>query len=173
MNVAAINHMGNLRTNNEDNFYLNGIYIPRKHFNNNESCLKNNQSAQGYFAVCDGMGGISAGEEAAFLTVSHLKKLLKPINASNIAKDFNQVFQTCSNKIYQYAQQTQQDAGTTIAMVALNNGKFQSYNVGDSRVYYYHNRALQCLSEDHSLVQRMISMGALQAEEAKTYPNAM
>jgi protein phosphatase len=43
-------------------------------------------------------------------------------------------------------------------------------NVGDSRVYLFHDGELEQITEDHSLVEDLVREGRLTAEEARTHP---
>jgi protein phosphatase len=42
-------------------------------------------------------------------------------------------------------------------------------NVGDSRAYHLNNEDIQQISEDHSLVERLIQIGQLTREEARVH----
>ena len=60
--------------------------------------------------------------------------------------------------------------GTTFTGIHIEDEKLMVVNVGDSRVYRLRECKLKQLSEDHSIVQRLIKMGLLTKEEAQNHP---
>ena len=69
---AGITTSGNVRPNNEDNFYIDGNY---KKDNNDASyaiAVEKNRICHVY-AVCDGMGGYTEGEVASLKAIEVLK----------------------------------------------------------------------------------------------------
>ena len=71
--AAAYNIIGG-RKNNEDNFYLNGVYLKREQMDGGGKVgVQCAQSVQLY-AVFDGMGGGEFGEQASCFAASRLKE---------------------------------------------------------------------------------------------------
>ena len=69
---SVISDVGKIRQNNEDNFFLNGLYRQ----NMQENSFEMTQKADGrraVYAVCDGMGGEDYGEVASLCAVSALE----------------------------------------------------------------------------------------------------
>ena len=62
--AAVLTHVGNVRTNNEDNFFLNKR-IRRCVSRKKASCRFSGQDKAILFAVADGMGGHAHGELVA------------------------------------------------------------------------------------------------------------
>jgi protein phosphatase len=60
--------------------------------------------------------------------------------------------------------------GTTITVALFENGLVSIGHVGDSRAYLIRDRALDQLTEDHSLVAELVRTGRLSPEEAETHP---
>ena len=60
--------------------------------------------------------------------------------------------------------------GEGVSACATCDGAFTAMNIGDSRIYLYRDGALIQLSTDHSVLARMIRMGQITEEEAKTHP---
>ncbi|MDO5346850.1 MAG: protein phosphatase 2C domain-containing protein [Lachnospiraceae bacterium] len=167
---AVANHKGRVRRNNEDNFYFNGAYMHRAEMDEGAFISGDSQDTVQLYAVCDGMGGADSGEEASHRAVKELfagkqehPKMMNP-------KELTAVLRRISEKINQEAVQRGQKSGTTIAMILVSGQRAIAANVGDSRIYCFRDRKLTQVSVDHSKVQRMISMGILTPEQAKTDP---
>ena len=51
----------------------------------------------------------------------------------------------------------------------MGNG-YIAANVGDSRMYQYHDKTLDTVTTDHSLVEQLVLAGAITKEEARVHP---
>ncbi len=60
--------------------------------------------------------------------------------------------------------------GTTLTAVLTDGDKAHVAHVGDSRAYLFRGGVLQRLTEDHTLVQRMVREGRLTADQAERHP---
>jgi len=60
--------------------------------------------------------------------------------------------------------------GTTVTALLLDGEKAHVAHVGDSRAYLLRSGALQQLTEDHTLVQRMVREGKLTPDQAVHHP---
>ena len=70
------------------------------------------------------------------------------------------------NKITDY---TQQNMGTTMALLIINENKAKVYNLGDSRIYLYSNGTLKQLSRDHTVAAQLVEVGLISESEAKSH----
>ena len=61
--AAVCNNMGCVRSNNEDNFYLNGRWMALDTMSKGGLFETEGQAESQFYAVFDGMGGLSAGED--------------------------------------------------------------------------------------------------------------
>jgi len=170
--AAAYSHIGG-RSNNEDNFFLNGVILQRDMQNQGGKCETEFVDGTQIFAVCDGMGGAAFGEEASLLAVESLKNYKaicpQPDSSGNIGKLFRQI----SNGINRMADSRGMragDSGSTIAMLALRDRCFRTAHIGDSRVYRFRDNVLERLTIDHSQVQMLIDAGQLEPENAWRHP---
>lgn len=157
-------NVGKVRKNNEDNFYFNGIYkrAPEEtHFMKKDLVYHG-----GLFAVCDGMGGEEFGEKASLFAVENLKEFQN----KDFEKYVNEYIGKANKRICDMIEENNGTrSGTTLALIYINNGKFVSYNIGDSRVYVYRNGKLMQVSEDHTRTAQMIKMGVMTKEQASTH----
>ena len=59
--------------------------------------------------------------------------------------------------------------GSTLVMTLVTGEQVHIANVGDSRAYRLNNEGIQQISEDHSLVERLIKIGQITREEARVH----
>lgn len=175
LKYAAITNKGIIRENNEDNFYLNGITPKKNIYREQEISVegKIKKSKRGsFFCVCDGMGGMNAGEKASAYIVKAIKKNKKHINSLMVEKKedfFNNLLSELNESLYKITRQNVElrGMGTTFVGMLINGDKVVSINVGDSRCYLFRDYQLLQLSTDHSEAQRLIKMGIMDKESAK------
>ncbi|MCL2628928.1 MAG: serine/threonine-protein phosphatase [Oscillospiraceae bacterium] len=143
--AAAITHVGSVRNNNEDNYFVNGRYKSDSSVNTEAFADKNDHTSYTY-AVCDGMGGESYGELASLIAVATLAKYQK----TNIRKTIADYIRNANDFICDLIRKNnKRRSGTTIALLNIQNGTAIAYNIGDSRVYFYRKGMLFLVSQDH------------------------
>ena len=130
--------------------------------------------------MADGIGGNSGGDLASQFTAKSLltqwKRFItekKPPAADEAAAFFRDTLEDINRTVYGInADQGNLTSpmGTTIAALALLNTQIVVAHAGDSRVYRIRGNAIECLTEDHSLVQKWVREGAMSAEDAKIHP---
>lgn len=151
----------------------------------------NNQDAilvaEPMFAVADGMGGHAAGEIASQVAVESLE-------ADDVSsrRALEQAVRQANRAVWERARGDAdlRGMGTTMCVVALVSGastdenqtspgipgagaaeeRIIVANVGDSRVYQFHDGDITQITDDHSLVEDMVREGRLSADEARTHP---
>lgn len=166
INAAVCSNVGRVRTNNEDNFYFDGMYMDETNRDRGGIFTQNFSHRQMVFAVCDGMGGTARGEDASFCAVRKLKEFAQSGKRVNEPSVLKPVIQNISDAVEDECR----GSGTTIVMVSVNDGVACISHVGDSRVYTMQNGTLRRATVDHSEVQRMYSMGLITREQMATHP---
>lgn len=164
---AVVNDRGLIRKNNEDNFYFNGKYLHLKERNEGACFSGTCRKLFQLYAVCDGMGGEAAGEEASFTAVKELSAWKKSHSRSKDPETVVSILQKISEKIHREAAEKKRKSGTTIAMLLVNHGRAVLANVGDSRVYRFRDGQLVQISVDHTRVRKLVAMGLMTPEEAR------
>ncbi|HHY19986.1 MAG TPA: Stp1/IreP family PP2C-type Ser/Thr phosphatase [Firmicutes bacterium] len=120
-------------------------------------------------AVADGMGGHLAGEVAAQIAIDKLKDF--HLNGS-ILESLERVFQEANRAIYENGRNNKdrEGMGTTLTAIYVQDNKAYIAHVGDSRAYLIRQKELIQLTEDHSYVNQLVSLGTLSPEEAQRHP---
>lgn len=151
MKAYAMTHVGNVRSANEDFFY-----VPKAN--------------ERFAVVADGMGGHLAGEVASEMAVRTFTEFLREHTPTE--EVLHMAVVTANGKIYSEAQRDplKHGMGTTLTALYFDSDLVYLTHVGDSRAYLLRNRALMQLSNDHSLVNELIEKGELTPSEAHNHP---
>lgn len=127
-------------------------------------------SANGLFAVLDGMGGAAGGAYATRLLLNMLASIHIPAKAdcATIRSICHNAAKELWNKAIEHPELT--GMGASMAGIWLRKNEGWIFNSGDCRVYKYHCGKVRCLSHDHSLVQDMVDQGILDEDSARIHP---
>ncbi|MCQ2324620.1 MAG: protein phosphatase 2C domain-containing protein [Paludibacteraceae bacterium] len=167
------------RPNNEDNFQLDeNLSDNQWGFTSDKEIELGEKGA--LLVVCDGMGGMNAGEVASAIAVQAIKEYFsveklteailanptKYIASSIVAAD-------AAIKADAKANPEHDGMGSTIVMAWLLGKKVYVGWCGDSRCYCYNPKnGLIRLSHDHSYVQELVDAGKLTEDLAFDHPNS-
>jgi protein phosphatase len=127
------------------------------------------------FAVADGMGGHRGGEVASTYALEVIGGRAAergdgaPPPLPGLVSDVEEANQRVLAR--GEADHDLRGMGTTLTAVVTDNGRGYVVHVGDSRAYLLRDGALQQLTEDHTLVQRMVREGKLTPDEAGRHPH--
>lgn len=163
---------GLVRNNNEDNFYFNGKFLTannRDHSNTLTSISSENIQIYGVF---DGMGGEALGEEASYIAAHTISKAHKRILASDLdVKEtiLNAVEDSNTKICKKILESGEKRIGATFSAISIKDDIATVYNVGDSRVYLLRDNTLKQISVDDTSAQRLVHLGVITPEEAKTH----
>ncbi|MDI6891659.1 MAG: Stp1/IreP family PP2C-type Ser/Thr phosphatase [Actinomycetota bacterium] len=125
------------------------------------------------FAVADGMGGHLAGEIASASALSALSKYLKKLPGdANPQALLMEAVQRANEIVFQKALQgpEQVGMGTTLTVALFAKKEVYIGHIGDSRAYLLREGKLTRLTDDHTLVTKMVKEGKLEEEEAQLHP---
>lgn len=156
--------VGMVRSNNEDRFGID--------------------ESLGLFLVADGMGGHASGEIASEMAVEIINKnyqqalkgknqtLLGPYD-HNLSSATNRLLSSAriaNRAIFEAAQKNEKyhRMGTTLVALLLQEQMAILASVGDSRIYRIRSRAIEQLTQDHSLVNHQLKLGLITEEEARS-----
>lgn len=165
LEAVALCDVGRVRQNNEDNYYIQGKVRQNLAQQKAEETFMGTAN-QSLFAVADGMGGESDGEVASLVAVQSLRSCsLEEIcdEAYNAVMEANEMI---CNEIMRKGGKRM---GSTLTALYIDEDKAVVCNIGDSRAYLMREGVLTQISEDHTIVQQMVNMGAITKEEARTH----
>ena len=122
--------------------------------------------------VADGMGGHKAGDFASKYTVNVLCQELEKSSTDKPEEILNRIVGIANNELIRVAHTDVklEGMGTTLVAATIIGNTLYFANVGDSRLYLINDKIRQ-LSKDHSLVEEMVRLGGIKAEEAKHHPD--
>jgi len=168
LTVAKISDIGQIRERNEDSYLAIDVTLQ-----NDDGLVP-----LGLYIVADGMGGHQKGEIASslaaqvsahqimqdvflpFLSGNEQDRSRRPINEALI-----QAVQAANLAVYQQVP----EAGTTLTMALVFGQNVYLAHVGDSRAYILNQATLRQITQDHSLVARLVELGQATPEEALTH----
>lgn len=167
-------HVGNVRENNEDNFYYNGIFLNETNRETPTIYSEKRENKIQIYAVCDGMGGEESGEVASLIAVQTLTKYQEMLNTGNyhnFSKYIEMYLSEATRLISEKRKPGGKRIGTTIALLCVEGNVIHICNIGDSRVYLLRRKKMKQISEDDTQAARLVKMGTITKEEAKTHPD--
>lgn len=156
---AGLTDVGRQREHNEDTF------ISLSQINVAENPAQLEQTLRGLFIVCDGMGGHAGGEVASAITITKITESFQPFWRDKLPGEqkLKEIIASANQTIYELNdQEFRHDTGrmgTTLAMLAVYNTDVLIAHVGDSRVYKISDRALEQITRDHEVANRLIDNG--------------
>lgn len=144
---AARSDVGSVREHNEDSFL---VKTP-------------------LFVVADGMGGHEAGEIASKIAVDTMseqgpKSTAPEAIAAAVIKANEAVLRGARDGT------GKPGMGTTLTAAFFYDDEVTVAQVGDSRAYLLHDKRLQRITRDHSLIADLIEQGRLTETEARFHP---
>jgi len=171
--AAVTENMGNVRKNNEDNLYLNGIFLTADTRDISASFISEYNNETLVYGVFDGMGGEALGEEASLLAASSVHEIRQsPAFDQNPEQHICAAIELANDRICDKMRETgERRIGTTFASVIIKNDTVRAFNVGDSRIYLFRDGVLSQLSVDDTNGQRLLNMGVITPEQLATHPD--
>lgn len=149
---------------------------------NQDSCGVFHSVFQGkgllFAVVCDGMGGMQAGETASSYILFGLRswfyELLpcirqQPLTIEAFQICFDTHLRSLAKGLYERNQKNGIQAGTTLTAILIWDHFYFIVNIGDSRIYCIGDEMNQ-LTQDQSFVAQECARYAMTKEEAKHHP---
>ena len=179
LDIAAWTTTGMVRTGNEDAFaFLHGV-----------DSRQDDLFEYALVLLCDGMGGYDAGEVAAALAIASMKQFLleQPMFAGLAGKDafpgpvdveaakrlFDGVLRHANREVHVAGRipgKGKRGMGCTAEAVYVDPHHVIVGHVGDSRTYHLRDGRLMQMTRDQTLVNRLVELGQISAEDAENHP---
>ena len=120
------------------------------------------------FAVADGMGGHRGGEVASHLALETVEALAHD-GKGTLADQVHEA----NRAVFARSQEDRAvtGMGTTVTAAKVVDDVVHLAHVGDSRAYLLRAGDLRRLTEDHTLVNRMVKAGEITPAEAEVHPH--
>lgn len=148
--------------------------IAGKRANNEDSCgVFSINDGTLLLLVADGMGGHNAGEVASSLATDTVRTCFSSANSITNPDSFL-LSAVCKANLSVY-REAEKDSrfygmGTTLVLGLVKDNTLYVANVGDSRLYIFHDNHLTQVTKDHAFVQELMDCGAITETEAKVHP---
>jgi protein phosphatase len=136
--------------------------------------------------VADGMGGAKAGEYASKVAAEVTRSQVTRAAGNKTPADdtawqelLRNAVRSANKRVYEDSRSdtTRQGMGTTLTIALIVDDHLHIASVGDSRAYLLNGAGVTSegastaqLTSDHSLVARLVDIGQLTPEEARTHP---
>ncbi|MDP4153745.1 MAG: protein phosphatase 2C domain-containing protein [Bacillota bacterium] len=163
LNVQCCTDKGMVRENNED--YC-GYFVPE------DKRVK--EKLGSLFAIADGVGSSRAGEVASSEAVNVLLQeyYFGDYTEKNIER-FKSAYQFTALHIYDLAEANGScnKMMCTLTSLLIKDNKFYISHVGDSKAFLLRDGNFIQLTKDHSVVGKLLRMGFITKEQARTHPN--
>jgi PPM family protein phosphatase len=120
------------------------------------------------YAVADGMGGARGGAVASSLALDTVEELFRGGKAS-----LADTIRSANRAVFErsISDRKVSGMGTTLTATTVDEHGAHLGHVGDSRAYLLRAGALRQLTDDHTLVNRMVKAGEITPQEAGTHPH--
>lgn len=124
------------------------------------------------FIVADGMGGHKAGDYASRYTIERVVASV----SRNTGEEPIAIMREAINKANELLvaesreDESKSGMGTTLVIGTIIGNKLFVANIGDSRLYVVGQNMRQ-ITRDHSLVDEMVRLGEINADEARVHPD--
>lgn len=148
---SCVSHIGNVRSMNQDN-----IICDKRFMNMNDENIvfplngTKSSKSTALFGIFDGMGGEECGEVASYIAAQNASALEIGKDA---VFDLKQFCQKANTDICNYADENGiSTMGTTAAMLVFTNDGITLCNIGDSKIFRFHDGILEQISKDHIVI---------------------
>ncbi len=142
-------------------------------------CLPEKPATLGIYMIADGMGGHDNGEVASRIAIqvsvdALIRTLIEPLRQGKRLPPHQEVLAMVEDAFTRAQEQVLQNVsggGTTLTLALVLEKHLYFGHIGDSRIYMRSNHAdFHPLTQDHSLVRRLVDLGQISEVEAVNHP---
>ncbi|RLC64686.1 MAG: hypothetical protein DRI48_07465 [Chloroflexi bacterium] len=138
----------------------------------------------GFYLVADGMGGHDAGDLASrtvnqtvtdwiiqVKVLPDLGKATRWLRVEDVPGELlSRAIKEANEMLLSHGKAHDSDLGSTVTAVLIIGDVATIANVGDSRTYLLRQGRLEQITQDHSLVARLVDAGVIGPQEARKHP---
>ena len=141
---------------------------------NEDTLMLSKLGNDAFFVVADGMGGHDAGEVASSIAAETVLHAIQEGRARNEDPKVlvRSAVEAANMVVRGEAMHRKSNMGTTLTAALVRERTAYIASVGDSRAYWIADSAIMQITKDHSLVAKLVELGKLTKEEARTDPRA-
>jgi PPM family protein phosphatase len=170
--LYARSDVGNLRSNNEDNFVIADLVSGRA-FTAPRSIERKLSDNRLLIAVSDGIGGEQAGEIASALAVYgiHLELLSQQAGldmVDRLAKAIEKINLLLWNESQNNS--ARKGMGATLTAAVIDGSRAYIAEIGDSRAYIIRRGKIKQITTDQSLFEMLVESGVYNREQKESTP---
>ncbi len=157
MKTFSITDAGILREMNQDYYFASDTPVGK---------LPN------LFIVADGMGGHKAGDYASRYTIERVVASVSRNDSDEPITIIREAIDKANELLVAESKEdmSKSGMGTTLVIGTIIGNKLFVANIGDSRLYVVGQHMRQ-ITRDHSLVDEMVRLGEINADEARVHPD--
>lgn len=166
--VYGVTDKGMVREKNEDSFFAISI----------EPEDRDIFGVRASLVVADGMGGHVGGDLASSAVVRRVGEVLLDadkgglsIYGEEVGTGVLNLIRAADRDVRALGTGEEKPPGTTVTSAFIVGNRATIGHVGDSRAYLIREREIRVLTEDHSLVGKLIKEGKLTPQEAQNFPH--
>lgn len=129
-----------------------------------------------FAVVCDGIGGLEAGDRASLTAVSMMKLAVNklPKKKLDIPRFYSEMLDCIDYEINHWTDlKTDKGSGTTLVSVLVENRRLYWASVGDSSIYMFQDNTLKKLTDKHNYkmyLDKLVSSGKITQRQADEDP---
>ncbi len=171
LRAAQRTDRGRVRSHNEDDTLIMDLQ--------NED----GQVRSALYAIADGVGGAQKGEVASRTAIESVIQALRSdpfftdgeylkggADEQVVIEVLRNAVLSANREVYSVRVNQNVDMGTTMVLALVMGSTAYVANVGDSRAYLLRDEEIRQITQDHSLVERMVTSGQITRAEARLHP---
>lgn len=180
LDFAGRSDIGRVRETNEDHFVIvtmrKAVDVEETNVGDRSVFDALQQPSAHLFVVADGVGGHSGGEIASGMAVQaivqYLSEAVGCFQRSDVSAE-HEFLEHLTTAVQRAHENIQEEFGegrgpaTTVTMVALMWPRAYYVHVGDSRGYFLRGSKLRQFTQDQTMGDVMVDIGAMKEEEAR------
>lgn len=137
--------------------------------------------ARDVYVVCDGLGGLEAGEVASEVGATALDRFFTQEKIETAFQLGSEAMKRLMRDALDFADQQvrkrqrtgdrTEEMATTAVCAVIHKGTLLVGNLGDSRCYLLRKGSIRQITQDHTYAAALVILDQLSAEEARSHPS--